>query len=209
MPAFQTTRQSVDVVCAGDSITGWNNFGVVGNWPYRTYPELLQELCNPLGLSIANGGIAGEFSPNGVGQVRDYLGLFPNARIFVVGYGTNDLGVSSEVARTSPMIIRNLDQMVRVIRDGGKQALLLNVPHANESIFPRRIAQELRANRDFHNDRVKAYSLENQVPLVDIASKLRDEHLADELHPNDDGVQLIAQEVFKVLSKAWSSHDGK
>ena len=29
MPPFQTDSQSADVVCAGDSITGWNNFGVV------------------------------------------------------------------------------------------------------------------------------------------------------------------------------------
>ena len=125
--------------------------------------------------------------------------MFPNARYFVVGYGTNDLGMWSPVERTSPMIIGNLDQMVRAIRDGGRQPILLNVPYANESMFPRRIAEELHANRDYHNDRLRAYCLENQVPLVDIASKLRDEHLADELHPNDDGARVIAQEVFRVL----------
>ena len=102
-------RITVDVVCAGDSITGWNNFGGVREWPYRTYPEFLQRLCDPLGLTVANGGIAGEVSGNGLGQVRDYLDLFPNARYFVVGYGTNDLGMWPEVERTSPRIIGNLD----------------------------------------------------------------------------------------------------
>ena len=72
------------------------------DWPYRTYPEFLQRFCDPLGLTIANGGIAGEVSPNGVGQVRDYLDLFPNARYFVVGYGTNDLGMWPQVEWTSP-----------------------------------------------------------------------------------------------------------
>jgi hypothetical protein len=71
LPSFQMARQSVDVVCAGDSITGWNNFGDVSELAYRTYPEFLQRLCDPLGLTIANGGIAGEVSPNGLGQVRD------------------------------------------------------------------------------------------------------------------------------------------
>ena len=136
MPSFQTARLSVDVVCAGDSITGWNNFGVVSEWLYRTYPEFLQRLCDPLGLTVANGGIAGEVSANGLGQVRDYLDLFPNARYFVVGYGTNDLGMWSPVERTSPMIIENLDRMVRAIRDGGRLPILLNVPYANESMFP-------------------------------------------------------------------------
>src|SRR5208283_6090406 len=195
---------SADVVCAGDSITGWNNFGGVRDWSYRTYPEFLQGLCESLGLRIANGGTAGEVSPNGVGQVRDCLGLFPNARYFVVGYGTNDLGMWPEVKRTSPRIIENLTQMVRSILDDGRQPILLNVPYANESMFPRSIALELHAHRDYHNDKLKAYCLENQIPLVDIASRLRDEHFADELHPNDDGAQVIAQEVFRVLSDVHS-----
>jgi len=199
LPSFQMARQSVDVVCAGDSITGWNNFGGVSEWGYRTYPEFLQRLCHPLGLTIGNGGIAGEVSPNGLGQVRDYLVLFPNAKHFVVGYGTNDLGMSPEVEKTSPLIIKNLDQMVRVIRDDRRLPILLNVPYANESMFPRRIAEELHTIRDYHNNGLKAYCLEHQVPLVDIASKLHDEHFADELHPNDDGASVIAQEVFRML----------
>lgn len=200
-PAFETSRKTVDIGCAGDSITGWNNFGGVRDWPYRTYPEFLQRFCDPLGLTIANGGIAGEVSPNGLGQVRDYLDLFPNARYFVVGYGTNDLGMWPEVKRTSPRIIENLAQMVRAIRDSGRQPILLNVPYANESMFPRRVAEDLHRMRDYHNERLTAHCLENHVPLVDIASKLRDEHFADELHPNDEGAQVIATEVFRVLSE--------
>jgi lysophospholipase L1-like esterase len=201
-PSFQAARLSADVVCAGDSITGWNNFGVVRDWPYCTHPEFLQRFCEPLGLTVANGGIAGEISPNGVGQVRDYLGLFPNARYFVVGYGTNDLGMWPQVERTSPRIIENLDQMVRSIRDDGRQPILLNVPYANESMFLRSVAEDLHRMRDYHNERLNRHCLENQVPLVDIASKLRDEHFADELHPNDEGAQVIATEVLRVLSEA-------
>jgi lysophospholipase L1-like esterase len=199
-PAFEAARNSVDVVCAGDSITGWNNFGGVRDWPYRTYPEFLQRLCEPLGLTVANGGIAGEVSPNGVSQVRDYLGLFPHARYVVVGYGTNDLGMWPEVERTSPKIIENLDRMVRAIRDGGRQPILLNVPYANESMFPRKIAEDLHRMRDYHNERLTSYCVEHRIPLADICSELRDEHFADELHPNDQGAQVIAQEVFRVLT---------
>ena len=200
-PTFEAGRLTVDVVCAGDSITGWNNFGVVRDWPYHTYPVFLQRLCDPLGLTIANGGIAGEVSPNGLGQVRDYLHLFPNARFIVVGYGTNDLGMWPDVEVTSPRIIENLDGIVRAIRDGGRQPILFNVPYANESMFPRPVARDLHRMRDYHNERLAAYCGDNQIPLVDIASKLQDEHFADELHPNDEGAQVIAQEVFRVLSK--------
>ena len=139
------------------------------------------------GLTVANGGIAGEFSQNGLGQVEDYLALFPNARFFVVGYGTNDLGMWPEVEQTSPRIIENLDGMVRAIRGGGRYPILLNVPPANESMFSRSMAEDLRRMRDYHNERLAAYCQEGRIPLVDIASKLRDEHFGDELHPNDEG----------------------
>ena len=36
--AFEAARNNVDVVCAGDSLTGWNNYGLVHYWPYPTYP---------------------------------------------------------------------------------------------------------------------------------------------------------------------------
>jgi lysophospholipase L1-like esterase len=199
---FEQNRHSIDVVCAGDSITGWNNFGAATAWPYRTYPEFLQQLWEPLGLTIANGGIAGEVSANGLEQVKDYLDLFPNARYFVVGYGTNDLGMWPEVEKISPKIIENLDQMVMAIQAAGRQPILLNVPYAKESMFPRKVAEQLHSKRDYHNDRLRVYCLENQVPLVDIATKLCDEHFADQLHPNDDGAKVIAQEVFGVLRSA-------
>ena len=200
-PAFEAGRTSVDVVCAGDSITGWNNFGAVGEWPFRTYPESLGRLFEPPGRAVADCGIAGEVSGNGPGQVREYLGLFPGARYFVVGYGTNDLGMWPDVEQTSPRIVGNLDRMVRAIRDGGRQPVLLNVPPANGRMFPRPVAKGLRSHRAYHNGRLAVYCREGGIPLVDVATSLRDEHFGDELHPNDEGARLIALEVFRVLGE--------
>jgi lysophospholipase L1-like esterase len=201
-PAFEAARHTVEVVCAGDSITGWNNLGAVAEWPFRSYPEFLQRLCEPPGLVVANGGIAGEVSGNGLGQVRDYLGLFLNARLFVVGYGTNDLGMWPDVERTSPRIIGNLDGMVKAVRDGGRRPILLNVPPVNGSMFPRPVAERLRDHRAYHNERLAAYCGEGGVPLVDLATVLRDEHFGDELHPEEEGARVIAQEVFRVLEES-------
>ncbi|RPJ08257.1 MAG: SGNH/GDSL hydrolase family protein, partial [Deltaproteobacteria bacterium] len=181
-PSFEANQAAVDVVCAGDSLTGWNNAGPVHYWPYRTYPDFLQEHCVP--LRVANGGIAGEISDNGPQQVRDYLDLFPNARYFVIGMGTNDLGTWPDTVTTSRRIIGNLARMAQMVLDQGKQPILFNVPNANETMFPPRIAREIHAKRDFHNPRLKSFCDEHGILLADICSRLHDKHVGDELHPN-------------------------
>ena len=199
--AFESVRTAVDIVCAGDSLTGWNNFGPAGQWPYRTYPDFLQVLCLPLGLRIANGGIAGEISDNGPQQVREYLDLFPNARYFVFGMGTNDLGTWPDTESTNRRIIGNLDRMAQLVRGRGKKPILFNVPHANEWMFPAHIATEIHNKRDYHNPRLKAFCDEHGIPMADICSSLRAEHFGDTLHPNDLGARIIAEAVFQVLPK--------
>jgi lysophospholipase L1-like esterase len=205
LPAFEQDRLAVDVVCAGDSITGWNNFGPVSFWPYPTYPCFLQELCEPLGLRLADGGISGELSDNGLSHVRRYLDLFPNSHYFVIGFGTNDLGTWPDLESTSRRIIDNLDRMVQAAREQEKRPILFNVPYANESRFPRHIAEDTHAKRDYHNERLREYCQQNEVPLADICSHLRDEHLGDELHPNEAGARIIAETVFAVLASIHAS----
>jgi lysophospholipase L1-like esterase len=100
---------------------------------------------------------------------------------------------------TSQRIIGNLGRMVRAVREDGKQPMLFNVPYANESMFSPWVAQELHEKRDFHNARLKEFCDRQQIPLADICSRLRDEHFGDNLHPNDRGAKIIAEEVHKAL----------
>jgi lysophospholipase L1-like esterase/gamma-glutamylcyclotransferase (GGCT)/AIG2-like uncharacterized protein YtfP len=196
---FERQRHDVDVICVGDSLTGWNNLGPAELWPFPTYPRFLQILCSPRQLRIADGGIAGEVSDNGPRHVQRYVDLFPRASLAVVGFGTNDLGSGWELAATSRRILDNLDVMVTALRERDIRPVLFNVPHVNETAFPPDIAQRAHEQRIYHNARLAEFCSRSQIPLADICHHLRDEHFGDELHPNGAGAQIIAREVFRVL----------
>jgi lysophospholipase L1-like esterase len=202
-PAFEAGRKHVEIVCAGDSITGWNNFRRhVEDWPLRSYPESLQRLYDPEGVTVADCGIAGEVSTNGVGLVEDYLGLFPNARWFVLGYGSNDLDKWPDVEATSPRVIENLDLMVGAIRAAGKAVALLGLVNPDESRLCREEAEALRHTLTYHNAQLREYCRRRRVPLVELWGRLGAGHFDDPFHPNDEGADVIAREVFRVLNEA-------
>jgi hypothetical protein len=58
----------------------------------------------------------------------------------------------------------------------------------------------LRRTLAFHNDRLRKHCLTRQVPLVELCGKLRAEDFDDPFHPNERGAQIVAREVFRVLS---------
>ena len=86
--------------------------------------------------------------------------------------------------------------------DRGKRAVLFNVPNANEAMFSPWVRKDLRAKREYHNARLAEFCAEHGIPLADICSRLRDEHFGDELHPNDEGARIIAEDVFNKLAAA-------
>jgi lysophospholipase L1-like esterase len=57
---------------------------------------------------------------------------------------------------------------------------------------------------DYHDARLKEFCDGQQIPLADACFRLRDEHFGDELHPNDQGAKIIAEEVCKTL---FTVHD--
>ena len=201
---FESARLDVDVVCAGDSLTGWNNYGSAEYWPFPTYPRFLQQKCERLELQVADGGIAGEISDNGLRHVHRYLELFPKSRYFIIGFGTNDLGTWPNLERTSQRIIENLSSMVQVVRSAKKKPILFNVPNVNEAMFPPSLVADCRQRRDYHNDKLSSFCAQNEIPLADIRSQLHDRHIGDNLHPNEAGAKVIADVVFGVLAAVHS-----
>ena len=194
----------VDIVCVGDSITGWNNIRSnevrVQSGPFPTYPQFLQELMPE--LCVADCGVAGAFSKEGYDHTTICLGLFQNANYYIIGYGANDMaGVGNipDIHERSQKIISNLEKIINKVLKKQKKPILLNVPKINGNRFP--IATRLKANleRLDYNECLRDYCNQRQIPLVDIYSRLNDGHFADGIHPNEEGAGIIAQEVYRIF----------
>ena len=71
------------------------------------------------------------------------------------------------------------------------------------------VVRELREKRDYHNAKLKEFCGEQGIPLADIYSRLKDEHFADELHPNEEGAKIIAEGVFAVLPKTYDTRSNR
>ena len=71
-------------------------------------------------------------------------------------------------------------------------------------MFDQQIAGDTLRRRDYHNERLDEFCSKSSIPLVDICSHLRDEHLGDELHPNEAGAKITAARVFEVLRAVHS-----
>lgn len=189
-------KNYADIICIGDSITGWSQYALEER-PYPTYPQFLQELLP--NLTIANVGIAGAYSEEGIRHVQDAVERFPTARYFVIGYGTNDLGLSEDLEQTSRNIISNLEEMITLVRSQGIIPLLMNIPNVNESLVPPCQRAELCLKRDYHNQQLAKFCSRQNLVLADICSHLKAEDFADVLHPNETGAQKIAQVVHQIL----------
>jgi len=200
---FEALKDRIDVVCVGDSITGWNKTeGGHTNWPFVTYPGLLHEMYRGLRkkLRVVNCGVAGALSSEGGSLVDEGLEKFPNSRYFVIGFGANDLGMGRGVRETSKEVIDNLGKMVKSVRGLGKIPLLLNVPHLDDSWFSGDVADYAREKRDYYNPQLRDYCLGNGIKLVDICSILDNGDFGDGLHPNSNGTRKIAEQVFLALN---------
>lgn len=177
-------EQRIDIVCVGDSLTGYNNFGEP--WPLLTYPDFLQEMLRSEGsaMTIINAGQAGERSDLARALTERYLLLFPDSTHVIIGFGTNDLSRldEDEAQELSPRIIDNLDAAIRLARAAGKKTMAFNVPHLNSMLFGKGTIARSRRIREYHNGNLATYCVANQVSLADICSRLKDEHFADGLH---------------------------
>jgi len=190
-------REKVRLACIGDSITGWNNQHDIEKWIHSVYPSFLEEKLS-IG-DIANCGVGGEVSNNLNSLLRKTSMTFPNARLYIVGIGTNDLGTSEDISKASDNIIMNLSKGYSYMRENNIETIMFNVPPVRSAFFSS-LDENAASKREYHNSQLKQFCESNNIPLVDVYSCMTADHLStDRLHPNVEGAELIASKVYEVV----------
>jgi len=165
------TLERTKVVAIGDSIgTG---FGIATPWPTR--------LANALGVEVVNNSQSGEQTAFGLGAISGLIESEEPSHV-VIMLGTNDA-----IRGSVPGAINNLQQMVDIANNQNVIAIVATLPPITRSGTENaRAAQISSGIRDLSGARIAGVrgALGNGAGLI-----------ADGVHPNDRGQQIITDTI--------------
>lgn len=178
-PSKITNYPSVgsSIVMLGDSLT----YGV-GASEGKDLPALLSRKIN---LPIVNMGVPRETTGEGLKRVEKVIDT--NPRVVLVLLGGNDYLQHVPQEET----FRNIDEIVTRLQDFGAVVVLVGI---QGGILSDSYASEFKK---IAKKRGTLY-----VPNVLGGIIGHNELMSDQVHPNDDGYEIIAKKIYPVLKKA-------
>ena len=152
-----------------------------------SYPSLIEEKLKKQNLDykVINGGVSGSTSASGMSRLNWFLKSKPE--IIVLALGANDglrgLSVEKMKANLEAVIKKAKEQKVKVLLAG------MQIPSNYGAEYTKKFKSAFKELAD-------KYDL-NLIPflLKDVAGK-KELNLADGIHPNQKGYEIIANTVF-------------
>ncbi len=178
-PIFDKLSQNAVILAFGDSLT----YGT-GASEENAYPAILSNLST---LEVINAGIPGEISRDGLRRLPSLLDEY-QPELLVLIHGGNDILRKISQQHTSD----NLKQMIKLANQRNIKIIMLGVPKPNLFVL----------------DSVEIYQQiaeEHNIPidLETLPDILSDNQLkSDTIHPNNEGYQIMAENIFKLLVEA-------
>lgn len=183
-----------NILFLGDSLT--EGYGVSQE---STYTYLLQEKLkkNSINWIVINSGISGSTSASGPGRAKWILKSKEKPNIVVIVLGANDGLRGLPIAAMK----KNLLETIKILSEGGVRPILgaLMVPPN----YGQNYSDEFK--KVFVDISKKENVLLMPFILKNVAGKAN-LNLADGIHPNEKGHQLIAQDIFDFLKPILKSN---
>jgi acyl-CoA thioesterase-1 len=189
----------------GDSIT-WGLYPVDDpvQDPYYPYPSILQDtlwLRAYTQYNVVNSGVSGERTEDGMNRIKIVVNEYRPQYVLIME-GTNDVSKEvppAEVYDNLVLMIANATQNSGVV--GVKVMLATIIPRVDERLEQTRLMNELA---------IKPVAEDRHVPLTDQWQAFMDygdwaSIMWDEKHPNQVGLQLIADTFYTRVLQVWST----
>ena len=197
MSAFVTvvSAKPVTLVALGDSLTA--GYQLPGS---AALPAALQRRLRAEGLDvrIENAGVSGDTASGGLERLDWAVGEGVDG--VIVALGANDMLRGIDPARTE----KALNEIIRRLKDRRIDVLLVGML-ATPSLGREYVD---RFNAIFPN-LAKQYSVDLYPFLLDGVAQNRKLNLADGVHPNREGVEVIAKNMAPAVAKFVEQIAGK
>lgn len=172
-PTPTPTPKSKSIVAIGDSIgTGFN---IATPWPTR--------LNSTLNIPVDNNSVSGEQTGYGLSIINGLLDDKKPTHVVIL-LGTNDA-----IRGSASAAISNLQSMVNTARGKNVIPVIVTLPPITRSSSENAKAAQI-------SNGIK--NLQNAV-VADARAALNSSHIADGVHPNNEGQQIIADVIAQKI----------
>lgn len=180
----QRAREVKNYPSAGTDIVAFGDSLIVGSGASKPEKSFVNLLSQKAQVNIFNLGTPGDTTASGLARIHDLDRFHP--KIVILLLGGNDRLRQVPEAET----IGNLEKIIQNIQNRGAIVLLLGV---KGDVFGDSFGKDLQKLADKYHT---AY-----VPDVLDGLFGNSKYMADPIHPNDAGNQIIADRVYPVFQK--------
>ncbi len=192
--AFQidTVPLQYHILAFGDSLVG----------PWIRHPQMLDEMLNEdvAPCVVINEGNAGEVLAKGAERLPHVLAVHEPLEVLYILQGANDV----TDATNTPLddMLAALQEMLALAETHSIRPILLTLPPRTRNALAE---DQMSPTTEEWNDLLRAFTVENQIDLVDIYQAFVAEPdwesllVEDGLHFNEEGQRLVAETVYAAM----------
>ena len=199
---------SSEYVAVGDSITAGSHDDIPADGVgYEPILSTLLTAAKGYPVSVANEGISGTSSADGVISISIVLAKYPTAKYYLVLYGTNDAYIPAVPSGSglipgdpgySGSYKDNMQKIISAILAAGKTPYLAEVPYTSDPLRSNAMIFEYNAAVD---ELFVSNGITVSPPPFNSYFQAHPGELADGIHPNGTGYQSMANLWFSALPK--------
>lgn len=183
----QLSWASTKVVFLGDSLT--EGYGIALE---KAYPALLQEMFTEkkMDVEVINAGVSGSTSAGGKSRLNWYLKAKPD--VLFVALGANDGLRGLKISQTK----KNLEDIINTALEKNLKVIVAGM------LLPPNYGASYREEfKQMYVDLAKNSKVIFYPFLLDGVGGEKDLNLADGIHPNEKGHELMAKKLFPFLKE--------